>query len=763
MAQDDNQTMSDAPPRPGEAGPPSAVSRLTQKSLEALLGLALAGLKAGHLDDLLSQRPRFARWLARHPLRPVLGVLESDPGLQEVPARALTVFLRWGVANLRPDRLAADAPIDRVSWLERTSWRPMLAVACHYGLLEVPDFPDRYRRRADESPADNLCGLWAIGPSTFYRYVDKGKRLLAAGALARPLSGRERHGLRQAAEHEVAALLATPAGAERRAWHHARAQAALADGDCASALWHLHRGGDVEGVVDLVHRFEIELAGDVETDVVLDRLRADAAGTREQFHLFLAQAALWNSRNVADRARQAYERALHLAHVADDKILLGIVHGALGKFHELRDTDKARACLEDSAEYLRQGYEAATPAQRAHVGGEYVAALQKLAWIYVLRSDPRTKAVLERAQELRATQAESVHTAAMIEQTWGEYWRRSGDLALAIEHKLRALNLFERLGDRRQVLSTYNNLSIIYGEARDFDRAIQYARSVLAFGEHAPLDPYIGSSTRLNLGVAYFWKGDFDAAIHQYRLGLALSEQARLVVTSNRARYNLAEAYYKKFQQSADPRDEAQGDAFADLVRNAPPAERDPWMQEAAPRLKREVLGPAEGHYHERLLAEDKVDHFPEMAEVRRHRTLLALPSPPRDHVRAHLAIAQAYLAISTKEREAALALIRQHELQGEFDAEFDALQITFSRELTKEKVLQALWKHKSYGVLTEERATTVLRQVLDAGSINKSGYAQLCLVGLATASKHLGTLAERGLLVQMGKGPSTRYVLPMG
>ncbi len=54
-----------------------------------------------------------------------------------------------------------------------------------------------------------------------------------------------------------------------------------------------------------------------------------------------------------------------------------------------------------------------------------------------------------------------------------------------------------------------------------------------------------------------------------------------------------------------------------------------------------------------------------------------------------------------------------------------------------------------------------MLKQVLESGSINKSGYAQVCQVGLATASKHLGLLAERGLLVQTGKGPSTRYVLP--
>jgi Fic family protein len=54
-----------------------------------------------------------------------------------------------------------------------------------------------------------------------------------------------------------------------------------------------------------------------------------------------------------------------------------------------------------------------------------------------------------------------------------------------------------------------------------------------------------------------------------------------------------------------------------------------------------------------------------------------------------------------------------------------------------------------------------LLDHLFRAGSIQKSIYAQVCGVGLATASKHLATLAERGLLEQTGKGPSTRYVLP--
>jgi hypothetical protein len=191
------------------------------------------------------------------------------------------------------------------------------------------------------------------------------------------------------------------------------------------------------------------------------------------------------------------------------------------------------------------------------------------------------------------------------------------------------------------------------------------------------------------------------------------------------------------------------------------PAETDPFLPDAARTLKTEILGPGEGFALTRLAPEETVAHPDQMAEIHRHRSTLALPTLPEDRIRAHLAIANAYLTISAKEREAAVALIREHGLGEEFDAEIDALHLTFSRELTREKALMAQWRQKVYGVLTDERASAVLKAVLESGSINKSSYATLCQVGLATASKHLGTLTERGLLVQTGKGPSTRYVLP--
>ena len=59
-----------------------------------------------------------------------------------------------------------------------------------------------------------------------------------------------------------------------------------------------------------------------------------------------------------------------------------------------------------------------------------------------------------------------------------------------------------------------------------------------------------------------------------------------------------------------------------------------------------------------------------------------------------------------------------------------------------------------------DARCLALIGRLLRDGPINKSTYAELCAVSPATASKHLSALAERGLLQQTGRGPSTRYSL---
>lgn len=731
---------------------------LTPKAAEVLLNAALAAHRAGALDDLLTQRVLVTRWVARRLLRPVLGTA-GDLARDDL-AQASAWLLVWLAQQLRPDREAGLENIGREAWLDRTSWRPLLAVLCHHGFLSVPDFPDRYRRRPDESAADNLCGLWSLGPSTFYRYLDKGKRLMVKALVSQPMSGERRLSLRRSVQLQLQQRWVGRSAADQAAWHRSQAQDMLARRDHASMLWHLTRAGDVDGFIRAIHGFRVELASDRETDALIDCVRDEGLTPRQRFDLCLAEAELWRTRKMHDRERQSCEQALAAAVAAQDKLMLGIVYGALGKFHEPRDTDKAFACFEDSAEFLREAGAEDHPV-RPEVLQAYVASLQKLASFYVVRNDPRSKAVLERIATLRSTSAIAPELVALVEMTWGAYCRRAGELKRAVEHTHRALNISERLGDTRQILATYTNLSVLYMDAKEYDRAVQALQNVLALGSQFSIEPQIWLSTRLNLGAAFFFQGRYDLAIREYQVALEESVRANMPVMQNRAHYNLAEAYYKRFQAAGDAADEREGDLHAAAAIRAEASAGDSRLQDAARTLKTEILGAHDGLVLSRMLPEEFSAHFDEMSDVQRQRAVLAVPLAADAHVQAHLAIARAYLSIATKEREAALALIQKHRLGDRFASEFEQLRSTFNRELTREQQLASRWAQAAGELLQEQRRIALLDHLFRAGSIQKSIYAQVCGVGLATASKHLATLAERGLLEQTGKGPSTRYVLP--
>lgn len=741
--------------------PPPRPRRPSVAVAEALVGSALAAHKAGTLDAWLRRRPRVTRWLLGQWLQPVL-TAGGEPARDGTVAMAAALLLRWAVLQLRPDRADEHAPIAREAWLDRTSWRPMLALWCQFGFGLVPAFRDRYRGHAEEAAASQLCGLWSVGASTYYRYLDKGKRGLAALLREPPGHAAARLALRAMALEQAVGRLGLSDPAARRAWHLRQSAEGLAAHDSAASLWHLAQAGDHAGFTRVLQRHSVELANEPETDALVDAVAADVSLPRERCELLLADAALWRMRGNAERELQSCEQALRIAADADDTLMLGIVYGELGKFHEPRDLDRAFACYQDSAEGLLRSGVADDASAAAQVIEAYATTLVRLAWLYVLRNDPRARPVLERAQQLCARPGVSTPTVAMLEQTWGECWRRSGDLTRALEHKHRALLMYERIDDRQAILKTCGNMSLIYGEAKDFARAREYARRVLVLAETLSVDPEILASTHLNLGVAYFWQAAYDEARREYEHALEIAMRSQLRRVAGVAHYNLAEVAYMRFKTSREPADEQRGDAHAAAAVAIWPHESDPSHAESTRRLKNDILGPGDDRLRDRLLPAESVDHGPEMAEVMRQRECLAVPAAPQEHVNARLAIAGAYLAIAVKEREAALALIEKHGLASRFADELDGLRRTFERQITREQRLAAAWRAATADLINGQRCSALLEHLLAEGALSKSRYAELCGLSPATASKHLGLLAERGLLQQTGKGPSTRYTLPV-
>jgi tetratricopeptide (TPR) repeat protein len=733
--------------------------------LAAVVEAVLTGLRIGNLGELVRRHPGLTRRVLRR-YEPWMVELQSPSLLLddtlEHAARTLTI---WAITQLRPDRAATLQDVAREAWLDLSPWRPMLAVACHAGLLPVPEFRERYRRGAHEGAVDNLCGLWGIGTSTFYRHLDRGKQRLVEVLLDWPLAVPRRLALRRVDQDRLLDRLGLPDGPSRIDWHRQLAAANRIAGDPASALWHAMQAGDTPGFIDTLRGHALELAGQPETDAMVQRVAASNLGEPQKFDLLLARAALHRNRHAQDKELECLEEAQRVAQLAGNARLLGRAHGALGKFHEPRDVDRAFAYYESSVRFFQD-----SGADAPAAGGDdpdelsdYVTTLVRLAWLYVLRNDPRAKAVLDEADTLVHERRVAAEVTGMLEQTWGEYWRRAGDTGRAIAAKHRALVIFERIGDRRSVLVTHLNLVSLFWEAKDFDRAIQAAQPIWDAAAKGPVEPAILASTHINLGVTLYWKGCVDDAAMQYEKALDVSLRAGLRLQANRAHFNLAELFYKRFAESHDPAHEQRADAHIAAMLGAPSNEITPAMVEAARKLKAEVLGSgATTGAENRLLPMEAAIHTAAMAEIGRHRSLLALPVPPEEHARARLAIVAAYQAIAQQEYQAAMQHLQAHKLESRFGAQLLRLRAGSAHaSADKERALAQAWTSRAADLAPEELRSAVVAHLLREGAINKSAYAELCGVSPATASKHLAALTERGLLVQTGKGPATRYRLP--
>lgn len=740
--------------RPGtttrRTAPPPAV-------VDAVLAALLNAVRQGELAAFVARHPRMVGWLASRRLGPALDALDDGLPREALLVRATLAWLEVHLAALRPDgqRDLRDIPED--AWIHRTSWRPLLSLACHAGLLKVPDLSSRYHRARDEGVTDNLCGLWAVGTSTFYRYLEKGKQAFADAVQRADPEG----DVALAMKTLAATRWPAPGGTtqERHDWHLEQARRA-GSRRAARALWHFHAAGDIDGVTATLHRGRSDLASTREVDALLRRIEAGSLNDRQRFDVALATAALHRHRNDEARERASYDRAMRIAGGAGDALLLGIVYERLGWFHESRDRDQALAAFGESVRLLRG---LIPPAGEVDLRGEeradrLLAALVGLAWMHVMVNDPMARDLLEEAEKLRDATALPGEAVAMLEQAWSEYHRRASDMERSLAARLRALAIFERLGDLRWLASASNNLSVTYLELGDHDKAIESARRVVTLSGETPVDPYVLASALGNLGIAYFWKGLLDDAIHWYEDGLDQAVRSNLPVVANRARYNLAEAHYKRFAETGDPLDEAAGDTYIGAVVNAKDVERDAMFIEAAPRLKAEILGPT--HVLERFIPEEVAAHFPHMPKVLSARRLLALEPTPANRIAAHLELAEAYAAVAAKELAAARELADQHGMSADFVTRTQAIERALHREVDDSRRRAAEWRRRAHGLVPDARIDALLDELARAGSVNKSGYSRLMDVALATASKHLVTLAERGLLVQAGRGPATRYVL---
>ncbi len=729
--------------------------------LDAALDAALTAHRVGTLAPLCRQRPRLAHGLLRRFAAPSLWFLRS-PEATEL-AWAVATLVGWLMGQARPDGLDAAQPIPRHAWLGSAAWRPLLAVMAHNGFAAVPAFAERYRAREGEPAFEHLCGLWDVAPSSFYRYVERGREQLIAVALQLPAET----ALPVLCEHFQRAVYRREAADETQAQQallQAAMAAALERRAYDAALWYAARTGNAEAMSLVIERGCNELAASALADALLKRFDPGAASDAALVRLRLAHVALARVRGQTEQEQQHLDEALRIASRSGDAVLLGDVYGAQGRHVEPRDVDRAIADYSTSIQHYEPvalDDSGGTERTRgARVG--LLTSLVRLAYLYLRRGDPRCKALLERANDVRASCDAPLDLQAMIESAWGEQRQRERDTSAAIEARLRALLLYERSGNRQQMLRVQASVVALYGEAKDVPKALEYAHQVFAFADGGGVvEPQCLSATHLNLGIAYFWHDSFDEALHHYQQALAIATQASLKTLMGRAHFNLAELFYKRFQLHGQAQDEQHGDTHVGLAKAIWALGGDKAAGEATSNLKRTMLGEQDQLIYERMLPGELAAHFDEMSEIQTQRLRLGVPSGDADEqIRAHLRIAQAYTRIAVKEREAAVALMHKLGRGERYDAELRALKTTFEQALTQESVIAARWQGLAGCPIAVGQVEAVVRQGLQEGGLTKSSYASLCSVSPATASKHLAALAQLGLVQQVSRGPATRYLI---
>jgi tetratricopeptide (TPR) repeat protein len=733
---------------------------LSGELLDAALDAALTAHRVGTLAALCRQHPRLARGLLRRFAAPSLWFLRSQDATEL--AWAVGTVLGWLMGQARPDGLDAAQPIPRHAWLGSAAWRALLAVMAHNGFAVVPAFAERYRARDGEPAFEHLCGLWEVAPSSFYRYVERGREQLIAVASQLPADS----ALPALCEHFQQAAFRRESADEalaQRALLQAAMAAALEGRAYEAALWYAARTGSAEAMSLVIERGCNELAAGPVADALLKRFEPVDASEAALVRFRLAHVALARVRGQTEQEQQHLDDALRIASRSENPILLGDVYGARGRHVEPRDVDRAIADYGASIEHyepiVRGGGDSDERTHTALVG--LLTSLVRLAFLYLRRGDPRCKAVLERANAVRSLCNAPLDVQAMLESTWGEQRRRERDTPAAIEAYLRALLLYERSGNRPQVLRAQASLVVMYGDAKNLPKAREYAQQVFAFAERRAVEPQSLAAAHLNLGIAYYREERFEEALGHYQQALAIATQASLKTLMGGAHFNLAELFYKRFQMKGQAQDEQHGDTHVGLAKAIWALGGDKAAGEATSNLKRTMLGEQDQLIYERMLPGELAAHFDEMSEIQTQRLRLGVPTGDADEqIRAHLRIAQAYTRIAVKEREAAVALMHKHGRGERYAAELRALKTTFEQALTQEGVIAARWQSQAGCPIAHAQIEAVVRQGLQDGGLTKSSYAGRCGVSPATASKHLATLAQLGLVQQVSRGPATRYLV---
>ena len=105
----------------------------------------------------------------------------------------------------------------------------------------------------------------------------------------------------------------------------------------------------------------------------------------------------------------------------------------------------------------------------------------------------------------------------------GFVYQDEGDYAQALTFYLKALRIFETLGQKKQIAMSYDDIGSVYDAQKDFQKALNYYSQSLKIKEQLG-DSSTLATTLVNAGNVYFEMDDLEKALEYYTRALAIFE-----------------------------------------------------------------------------------------------------------------------------------------------------------------------------------------------------------------------------------------------
>lgn len=239
-------------------------------------------------------------------------------------------------------------------------------------------------------------------------------------------------------------------------------------------------------------------------------------------------ASVYTMRGALNMAIEYHFKALsllddhpHIMGTTDAaKMRISILSAIAGSYYELQNRDLA---LNYYLEVLKVLEEADRSFQDSFPGNYKYYILYNIGSVYLAGEETeQAEAYFRRAENEAGEEADSLLKAGLL-SNYGIILKNRGEPDLAMQNYLQALEIRERLGDRRGVVSSLNNIGDYYLLIKDYPNAISYFERSKREAEE--INAYTSQQMAFDrLAVIYAETGDYKRAFENLIASKQLSD-----------------------------------------------------------------------------------------------------------------------------------------------------------------------------------------------------------------------------------------------